>query len=101
MMTCGVKIDSKISANGPSRLRSGSNKPQLLCFGWLVGAGAVVGSGASSRRLPLERLLDFPPFPGTLDGAARLTVTAVRRAVVRDVAYDICPSFAPFSIGPM
>ena len=101
MMTWGVKMDSRISAIGPRRLRKGSNKPQLLWLGWFEGVGAVIGAGVSSRRLPLERLLDFPAFPGTREGAARLALTAVRRAAVREVAYDICPSFAPFSMGPV
>lgn len=76
-----------ISATGPSRSRTGSSMPQVLCFAWLVGTGAATGAGASSKMLALERFLPLPPFPGIRDGAA-LATTAVRSAVVREVAYD-------------
>lgn len=88
MMICGVKRDSRISATGPSRPRTGSNRPQLLCFAWFAEVGAVTGVGVSSRLLALERFFPLAVLPGTLAGAGR-ALTAVRRAAVRDVAYDI------------
>lgn len=97
-----LMIELNISNKGPRGPCNGSRNPQVLVgcctlgsFGGFLDIGFVGVSISPFLRLPFTRTLEeFVPVRG-------LDKTPALRAFTKSVAYVACPSFAPFSIGPM
>lgn len=102
MRMLALMTELSMSTSGPSGPCNGSRSPQVSgrCCIWGSSGGFLdidfVGvSRPPFLRLPLTLTLEvFVPVRG-------LDRTPALRAFTRSVAYVDCPSFAPFSIGPI
>lgn len=90
-----------MSTTGPNIPRKGSNKPHASSCCWRVASWTMFSTSAffgdstpALFRFPLA--LSFELRVSALE----LERTPALRAFTRSVAYVVCPSFAPFSMGP-
>jgi hypothetical protein len=86
-----------MSRMGPKGAWSGSNKPQSSFVGVLLLSDAPSISPGADLDFSF-RLFFFDLPAGTSTG--RRDETAALREATMSLAYCICPSLAPFSIGP-
>lgn len=91
-----------ISTTGPNKPRKGSSKPHASLCCWRLASWAMFSTSSffgdstpALFRFPLA--LSFELRVPALD----LERTPVLRALTRSVVYVVCPSFAPFSMGPI
>ena len=98
MMTCEVTNGWRIDTNGDRGFRRGSSKPQLAVRCSLAATDFLRSFAASASKTSFFPLR-LPFFATPLTGG--LAVTAAFRAATKALTYSICPSFAPFSIGPI